>query len=417
MSPPPHLCYAQSGGVTAVINTTAAAVIAAVAKTAAIGRVYAAQNGILGVLNEELYETWRETKTALTQLAQTPGGAFGSCRVKLPAPADDLAPYKRLFAVFRAHNIGYFLYNGGNDSADTALKLSAAAAKLDYPLTTVGIPKTIDNDLAATDTCPGFGSAAKYVAVSTAETMLDVASMARTSTKVFVLEVMGRNAGWLAAAAGLSVPADGGALLILPPEVSFRRAHFVAALKRQIRKHGFAVVVVAEGVRNSKGKFLSANNTADAFSHQQLGGVAPQLAAIAATAGYKCHWSVADYLQRSARHIASATDARQAAALGEAAVALAAQGNNATMPVIRRRADSPYRWSVETASLKNIANRERKMPANFFDHEKYRITAACRRYLAPLIQGEAYPQYGSNGLPRYARLKNIRARKKLPQYQ
>ncbi|MGI9296346.1 MAG: 6-phosphofructokinase [Gammaproteobacteria bacterium] len=409
-----NLCYAQSGGVTAVINVSAAAVLDAADADPRIGKVYAARNGILGILHEDLIETWRENKTARARLAQTPGGAFGSCRVKLPPPRDNPELYRRLFAVCREWNIRYFLYNGGNDSADTALKLSAAAKEFGFPLATVGVPKTIDNDLAASDSCPGFGSAAKYIAVGIAEAALDVASMARTSTKVFVLEVMGRNAGWLAAAAALSGREE---LLVLPPEAPFRRDHFVAALRRRVQQYGFAVVAVSEGVRDLRGKFLAAAKTADAFAHRQLGGVAPHIAAIVQNAGFKCHWGVADYLQRAARHLASQTDVAHADALGRAAVRLAAAGENAVMPVIRRLSDSPYRWKVATARLKNIANRERKLPANFYDRETYRITPACRRYLAPLICGEEYPAYGKDGLPLYAGLKNIGARKKLPPWE
>ncbi|MGI9306348.1 MAG: 6-phosphofructokinase [Gammaproteobacteria bacterium] len=411
---PENLCYAQSGGVTAVINTSAAAVISAASAHSQIGRVFAAKNGILGVLHEELIETWRENKTEQSLLSQTPGGAFGSCRVKLPPPEKDAEIYRRLMAVFRAHRIRYFLYNGGNDSADTALKLSAAGKRHGWELCCIGIPKTIDNDLSATDSCPGFGSAAKYIAVSAAETARDVASMARTSTKVFILEVMGRNAGWLAAAGGLAAEEDGGAVLVVPPETPFRRAHFAAALRRRVRRCGYAVVVVSEGARDGRGNFLSAAKTKDAFSHPQLGGVALYFAAIAQDAGFKCHWSVADYLQRSARHIASETDAAHATALGAAAVRLAAEGKNGTAPVIRRLAGDSYRWKVETAPLKNIANRERALPAGFYDRENYRITPACRRYLSPLIRGEAPSVYGKNGLPRHARLKNILAPKKLP---
>lgn len=320
-------------------------------------------------------------------------------------------------AVFRTHNIRYFLYNGGNDSADTALKLSAAGKAHGWELVCVGIPKTIDNDLPGTDSCPGFGSAAKYIAVSIAETMLDLASMARTSTKVFVLEVMGRNAGWLAAAAGLAAPEDGGALLVVPPEAPFRSTHFAAALRRRVQQFGYAAVAVSEGARDKRGNFLSAAKTKDAFSHQQLGGVAPHIAEIAKAAGYKCHWAVADYMQRAARHIASATDAAHAAALGAAAVKLAAAGQNGMAPVIQRIPGPAYRWKVGRAPLKTLANRERALPAGFYDPEHYRITPACRRYLAPLIRGEAYPAYGKDGLPRYAVLKNILAQKKLPPWR
>ena len=417
MSVKANLCYAQSGGVTAVINESAAAAIAAATAEPKIGRVFAAKNGVLGVLHEELVQTWRENKTAMKMLAKTPGGAFGSCRVKLPEVSKNPNIYSRLMAVFRAHNIRYFLYNGGNDSADTALKLSAAGKTHGWDLVCVGIPKTIDNDLSETDSCPGFGSAAKYIAVSAAETALDLMSMARTSTKVFVLEVMGRNAGWLAAAAGLAAGEDGGNIMILPPETPFRRARFTAALRRRVQKFGCAVVVVSEGLRDGRGEFLSAAQTKDAFSHRQLGGVAPRIAEIAQAAGYKCHWAVADYMQRAARHAASQTDAEHTKAAGAAAVKLALAGQNGMAPVIRRLADEPYRWKTAPARLKNIANRERTLPAGFYDSEHYRITSACRRYLAPLVRGEAYPEYGKNGLPRYARLKNILAPKKLPPWR
>lgn len=408
-----NLCYAQSGGVTAVINASACAVLDAADAHPDIGKVYAAKNGILGVLEEELCETWRENKTERKLLSQTPGGAFGSCRVKLPPPDGNGKIYRRLFDVLRAHNIRGFLYNGGNDSADTSLKLSAAAKLFDWPITAVGVPKTIDNDLAATDTCPGFGSAAKYIAVSIAEAALDVQSMARTSTKVFVLEVMGRHAGWLAAAAGVC---DRPEVMILPPEFPFRRAHFLAALRRRVSQFGFAVVAVSEGIKE-RGEFLSAADSSDAFAHKQLGGVAPRIADIVRQANYKCHWGVADYLQRSARHIASATDLAQAQALGAAAVDLVAQGKNATMPVIRRRSHSPYRWQVATAKLQDIANKERKLPSNFYNAQTYRITPSCLRYLTPLLQGEAYPTYAKTGLPRQANLKNVLTPKKLPPWR
>ena len=363
------MCYAQSGGVTAVINATAAAVLDAAEANPNIGRVFAAKNGILGVLEEEYIQTWRETKTSRALLPQTPGGAFGSCRIKLPPPpnakssAKELAVYRRIVDSFSAHDIGHFLYNGGNDSADTAQKIAAAARWFGVSLSVAGIPKTIDNDLAATDSCPGFGSAAKYIAVSVAETALDVASMARTSTKVFVLEVMGRNAGWLAAAAGLAIKDS--SLMILPPENLFRRAHFISALRRRVREHGYVSVVVAEGLRDGRGNLMSAAESADAFSHRQLGGVASRVAEVAQSAGYKCHWAVADYLQRAAAHIASATDVSQAAALGRAAVSLVASGKSGKMPVIKRVSDSPYRWRVDIADLKKVANVERRLPSNY----------------------------------------------------
>lgn len=409
-----NICYAQSGGVTAVINTTAAAAITAAKKAGR--KTLAAKNGITGVLQEALFETWREAPATIGALRHTPGGAFGSCRTKLPDPRQDLRPYRRLLAVFRAHNIGCFLYNGGNDSADTTLKISAAMKMLNDNLVCVGVPKTIDNDLPGTDCCPGFGSVAKYVAVSVAETSRDIAAMAATSTKVFVMEVMGRNAGWIAAAAALGMDADD-PLLIIFPEVPFNPPAFVAAVQKQVRRHGYAVVVVSEGARDSDGAFLSAGSSVDNFSHRQLGGVAPRIAAlITKEIGYKCHWAVADYLQRAARHIASATDLKQAAAVGASAVKMALAGQDAMMPVIWRTSDSPYQWEIGEASLKKIANRERKMPKNYIRAGKFSVTTACRRYLQPLIVGEDRPPF-TNGLPRHARLKNIMAVKKLPPYE
>lgn len=411
-----NLCYAQSGGVTAVINATAAAVIKAAGKSAAVGRVYAGRNGILGVLQEELYETWRESGEDIDLLAHTPGGAFGSCRVKLPNPRDDDRPYRRLLEVCRAHGIGHLLYNGGNDSADTSLKISAAMKALGGNLACIGIPKTIDNDLPATDCCPGYGSVAKYVAVTTAETTRDIAAMARTSTKVFILEVMGRHAGWIAAAAGLA-SAPKSPLMIIFPEVPFNQPAFVAALSKRVGAHGYAVVVVSEGAKSASGQFLSSSEGSDSFSHQQLGGVAPAIAAIVkGELGHKCHWAVADYMQRSASHLASATDLKQAQAVGAAAVKLAARGRDGVMPVIWRVAEDPYQWTVGEAPLAKIANRERKLPMSYISADKYGITPACRRYLQPLIGGESYPPY-EDGLPRMARLKNKLAPKQLPAYR
>ena len=409
----PNICYAQSGGVTAVINATAAAIIREAKRHPAVDRVYAGRNGILGVLREELYETWHESKTQIDALSHTPGGAFGSCRHKLPDPRKDLAPYRRLLEVCRAHQIGALLYNGGNDSADTSLKIAAAMKTLGGDLTCIGVPKTIDNDLPATDCCPGFGSVAKYVAVSVMETTRDLAAMAATSTKVFILEVMGRHAGWIAAAAGLAAEQNA-PLMILFPEVPFNRPAFAAALAKRVQAHGYAVVVVSEGLRDANGNFLAAAAGSDSFSHRQLGGVAPHIAAeVSQELGHKCHWAVADYMQRSARHIASATDLRHAEAVGQAAVRLAARGANGIMPVIWRVSDDPYKWELGEVPIKKIANRERKLPANFISADKYSITPACRRYLAPLVRGEAPPPY-KNGLPVMANLKNKLTSRKLP---
>ncbi len=414
-----NLLYAQSGGVTAVINASAAGVIEAARKSKKIGKIYAAKNGIIGALREELIDTSLESVEAIKALRHTPGGAFGSCRYKLKSLEENRAQYQRLIDVFRAHDIRWFLYNGGNDSADTSNKLSQIAEKLGYPLQCIGVPKTVDNDLVVTDTCPGFGSAAKYTAVSITEASLDVASMHESSTKVFVMEVMGRHAGWLAAAAGLAGRKETDAPhIILFPELVFDEAKFLAKVKATVEKVGWCTVVVSEGVKNADGKFLSEVGTRDAFGHSQLGGVAPMLAELVKRElGYKYHWAMPDYLQRSARHIASKTDSEQAYAVGKAAVAYALAGLNAVMPVIRRKASSPYRWEIEPAALNDIANHEKKMPAEFIRADGYGITAAARRYLAPLIAGEAYPPYRADGLPDYVVLKNKLIRKKLPAYR
>lgn len=412
------LLYAQSGGVTAVINATASAVIQA-ARARKV-KVLAARNGILGVLREELIDTSKESAAAIRALAHTPGGAFGSCRVKLKSLEQDRARYERLLAVFKAHDVRWFLYNGGNDSADTALKVSQLAAEFGYPLSCVGVPKTVDNDLAVTDCCPGFGSAAKYTAVSVRECALDVAAMADTSTKVFVYEAMGRHAGWLAAAAGLAGNGpDQAPHLILFPERPYDEAEFFAKVKATVERIGYCVVVASEGIQTPDGKFVAdAGGGKDSFGHTQLGGVASFLAGrVKDSLGYKVHWTLPDYLQRSARHLASKTDLAQAQAVGKAAVELALKGTNAVMPVIVRTSDAPYRWKVEAAPLMKIANHEKKMPVDFIRKDGYGITEAARRYLEPLIRGEAPPPYGRDGLPKYVSLKNIQREQRLPLFE
>ena len=412
------LLYAQSGGVTAVINATAAAVIET-ARAQKV-KVLAARNGILGALREELIDTSKESAAAIRALAHTPGGAFGSCRVKLKSLEQDRAKYQRLLAVLKAHDVRWFLYNGGNDSADTALKVSQLAREFNYPLTCVGVPKTVDNDLAVTDCSPGFGSAAKYTAVSVREAALDVAAMADTSTKVFVYEAMGRHAGWLAAAAGLAGQGpDDAPHLILFPERPFDEAHFFARVKATVERVGYCVVVTSEGIQTADGRFVAdAGGGKDSFGHTQLGGVASHLAGRVKDAlGYKVHWTLPDYLQRSARHLASKTDLDQAQAVGKKAVEFALKGMNAVMPVIVRTSDAPYRWKIEAAALSKIANHEKKMPAGFIRKDGYGITASARRYLQPLILGESPPPYGRDGLPKYVSLKNVAVRKKLPAFE
>ena len=412
---PRNAFYAQSGGVTSVINASAAGVIETARRHKdRIGKVFAGRNGILGALHEDLIDTGRESPAAIAALKHTPGGAFGSCRYKLKSLEQDRAQYERLIEVFRAHDIGYFFYNGGGDSADTCLKVSQLSATMGYPLQAIHVPKTIDNDLPITDNCPGFGSVAKYVAVSTREASMDVASMASTSTKVFVLEVMGRHAGWIAAAAALAdTKAHPLPLLILFPEIPLDQAKFLAAVKAKVDAHGYCTVVVSEGLHAPDGSFVADQGLRDAFGHAQLGGVAPVIAnLVKSELKLKMHWAVSDYLQRSARHIAARTDVQQAYAVGKAAVELALKGANAVMPAIVRTSNRPYRWKIGTAPLAEVANREHKMPREFITADGFGVTAKGRAYLLPLIQGEDYPPY-RDGLPAYALLKNAAVRRKL----
>jgi 6-phosphofructokinase 1 len=407
--------YAQSGGVTAVINASACGVIETARKHRnKIRNVYAGRNGIIGALTEDMIDTNKESARTIAALRYTPGGAFGSARYKLKGLEENRAEYERLIEVFQAHDIGYFFYNGGNDSMDTAHKVSQISKSMGYPVTCLGVPKTVDNDLPITDNCPGFGSVAKYVAVSTQEAALDVLSMAKTSTKVFILEVMGRHAGWIAAAGGLAGNGpDEPPHIILFPEVPFNQRAFLKRVKDCVQKHDYCVVVVSEGAAWPNGKFLAEAGTRDAFGHAQLGGAASVVAdMVRAKLGYKYHYAIADYLQRSARHIASATDVKQAYAVGEAAVKFALQGKTAVLPVIKRVSDKPYRWKIEAAPLGRVANKEKMLPKRYIRQDGFGITAAARRYLEPLIRGEDYPPY-ANGLPRYVTLKGAPVKPKL----
>ncbi len=411
--------YAQSGGVTAVINASAAGVIETARQHKdKIGKLFAGRNGIIGALTEDLIDTGKESAKDIASLRYTPSGAFGSCRFKLKGLEENKLQYERLIEVFKAHNIGYFFYNGGGDSADTCLKVSQLSEKLGYPLQAIHVPKTVDNDLPITDCCPGFGSVAKYVAVSVREASFDVASMAKTSTKVFVMEVMGRHAGWIAAAGGLAsderceLP-----IVILFPEIAFNKTKFLAKVNATVKKHGYCSVVVSEGVKGEDGKFLSDQGMRDAFGHAQLGGAAPVIANMVKEAlGYKFHWAVADYLQRAARHIASKTDVDQAYALGKKAVELALKGDNAVMPTVDRVSDKPYKWKIGVAQLSKVANVEKMMPRNFITADGFGITEKCRTYLAPLIKGEDYPPF-KDGLPQYVQLKNVAVTKKLKEFK
>ena len=410
-----NVFYAQSGGVTAVINASAAGVIEAVRDNRdTFGKLYAGRNGIVGALQEELIDTDNESAAAIAALKHTPGGAFGSCRYKMQNYEQNPAEYQRLIEVFKAHNIGYFFYNGGGDSADTCLKVSQISEKLGYPIQAIHIPKTIDNDLPLTDCSPGFGSVAKYVATSTREASLDIQSMCASSTKVFILEVMGRHAGWIAASGGLAAERAGDPPhIILFPEIPFSREAFIAKVDETINREGYCVVVASEGTQYSDGAHISGSLNKDAFGHQQLGGVAPALASmIKQSTGYKYHWALADYLQRSARHLASKTDVDQAYAVGRRAVELALQGQSAVMVSIERSKGDTYDWYLGEAPLAKVANMEKKMPRSFITKDGFGITKKARDYLQPLIAGEDHPPY-KNGLPDYIKLQNTITPKKL----
>jgi len=411
---PRNAFYAQSGGVTAVINASAAGVIETARRyKRQIGKVYAGRNGIIGALTEDLIDTSKESAAAIKALIHTPGGAFGSARYKLKGVEKGGQEYERLIEVFRAHDIGYFFYNGGNDSADTCLKVSQISETMGYPIVAVHVPKTVDNDLPITDTCPGFGSVAKYVATSMMEAVLDVESMAKTSTKVFILEVMGRHAGWITAATGLASrkPAEGPHILLFP-EIPWNEEAFLARVQESVKQYGYCAVGASEGLQDAEGKFLSESGLRDAFGHAQLGGVAPMLAGLVRDKlKMKQHWAVADYLQRAARHIASKADLEQSYAVGKAAVEYALKGMNSVMPTIVRVSSRPYKWKIGVAKLSDVANVEKKMPRDFITPDGFQITARCRNYLAPLIAGEAFPPF-ENGLPKYVRLKNVAVKKK-----
>jgi 6-phosphofructokinase 1 len=408
--------YAQSGGVTAVINASASGIIETARKYPnKIGKVYAGENGIIGALTENLIDTSLESDSDIAALNHTPSGAFGSCRYKMKSLEANKVEYERLIEVFKAHDIGYFFYNGGGDSADTCLKVSQLSESMGYPIQAIHIPKTVDNDLPVTDNCPGFGSVAKYIAVSTMEASFDVASMAATSTKIFVLEVMGRHAGWIAAAGGLvdsSIP-----VVILFPEIDFNEKEFLEKVDKNVHDYGYCTIVVSEGTKWPDGRFLAEQGTRDDFGHAQLGGAAPVVANIInKSLGYKFHWAVADYLQRSARHLASSSDVEQAYALGEAAVEMALDGKNSIMPAIIRTSNNPYKWEIGCGELKDIANVEKMMPTNYISEDGFSITDECREYLLPLIEGENYPPY-IDGLPDYVVLKKSKVDKKLPPFE
>lgn len=411
-----NVLYAQSGGVTATINASACGLIETARRhRSRIGRIYAARNGIIGALTEDLIDTTAEPPSAIRALLHTPGGAFGSCRFDLSPLPQGHAQYRRLIEIFRAHDIGYFFYNGGNGSAETAHLIATILPRMGYPVTSIAIPKTIDNDIVHSDSSPGFGSVAKHVATSLREAMADLASMANSSTKVFVMEVMGRHTGWIAAACGMAQDANAdGPLLLLVPEITFNRNRFIAAVRTRIARYGYCAVAVAEGICLADGRRLTQAGDDGIPAHDQLGGVAPLIAGMIRNAlKVKVHWSVLDYVQRAARHIASRTDVDQAYAVGRKAVAYALHGLTNVMPVIVRTSDQPYRWQVAPKPLTGIMNREKRLPRTFLTADGYRLTARARRYFAPLIRGEAWPPF-ENGLPVHAKLRLQPVQRRMP---
>ena len=414
-----NVFYAQSGGVTPVINATAAGLIDYLKKNkSSFGKLFIGKNGIAGALNEELIDVSKENPTELKKLIHTPGGAFGSCRIKLKDPVKNKREFHRILEVFKAHNIGYFFYNGGGDSQDTTLKISNYCKEHGYNVTCIGLPKTIDNDLPVTDNCPGFGSVAKYIAISTYEASLDVVSMANSSTKVFLLEVMGRHAGWLAASAGVikdkeSMPPH----IILLPEIVFDEKRFLKKVKETVKKYGFCVIVASEGIKNKNNKFIAASSSKDSFGHAHLGGVAPKLAnIITMKLSYKVHWAVADYLQRAARHIGSSVDVKQAYMVGYKALEYAKKGINGVMLTISRKKSKNYQWEIKYTKLENVANVEKELPKSFISKDGFGVTRSCKKYMQNLISGQDYPPY-KDGIPLYAKLKHILVKKRLKSFK
>ncbi|MDH4225208.1 MAG: 6-phosphofructokinase [Deltaproteobacteria bacterium] len=410
--------YAQSGGVTSVINASAYGVITAAMESGKIGSVLAGMNGINGVIEEDLIDLSREKPEVIESLRAMPGGAFGSCRRKLKDMDKDKAVFQRILDVCAAHDVGYFFYNGGNDSMDTCHKLAQFAKANNAPLTVVGVPKTVDNDLPITDCSPGFASAAKYNVISMMEASRDLESMARDSTKVFVMETMGRHAGWIAAATGLAqITEKDGPHIILLPEVPMDHGRLMAKVKATVEKIGYCAITVSEGAQTPDGKFLAESGTRDAFGHAQLGGAGTALQEmIKKELGYKTHGALLDYCQRSARHISSKVDVEQAIASGKKAVELALKGESGQMAIIVRESAKPYKWSMGQTSAGNIANAEKVMPKEFISEDGMHITQAFRDYCLPLIEGEDPPPF-KNGMPVYLRLEKHMAPKKLPAFK
>ncbi|MDK2943431.1 MAG: ATP-dependent phosphofructokinase / diphosphate-dependent phosphofructokinase [Mesotoga sp.] len=402
--------YAQSGGVTSVINASAYGTLVAALESKEIDRVFAGINGVKGILNEDLYDLTEEARSEIDRIPYTPGAVFGSCRTKIDSDED----FEKLFKVFDAHSIRYFFYNGGNDSMDTAHKISKKAKEIGYELQVVGIPKTVDNDLLETDHCPGYGSAARFTAISIMEATRDLKSMYSDSTKVFIMESMGRNSGWLAASGSLaSTDRFHGPQIILLPEVPFMEDSFIAKVEEVVKKEGYCSIVASEALKRPDGSFISTAGYYDAFGNVQLGKIGQYLEKIIRDA-LKCkvHVALPDYLQRSSRHVASLIDWQEAVEVGALAVREAIRGESEVMISINRLRSKPYLKEYTTVALELIANGTKDLPVEFISEDGFYVTDEFRSYALPLIQGEA-PNLYLNGLPMYENLQKIRARKLL----
>ena len=400
----PNALYIQSGGMTSVLNNAAYTIIKTIQKyPKKIGKLYAGIYGIVGVLEDNLLDISTLSEIQIENIKNSPGGVFGTSRYKIKSINEDFAIYETLVNIFIKYNIHYIFYNGGNDSVDTALKLSKITKKFDYKLYCIAVPKTIDNDIACTDVSPGFGSAAKYIATSMYEASIDLKSMCKTSTKVFIMEIMGRHAGWLTAASAVWKNNDSDPPHIcLLPEIPFNQERFLKLVTNSVNKYGYCSIAVSEGLKDETHKFISHKNTNDTFGHTQLGGVSSVLAnIIQINLGYKCHYAIPDYLQRAAKHLCSKLDIEIANAVGKAAVEFAIQQKNNVMPCIKKIQTNPYLYEIECISLDNIANVEKKMPLNFIDKENLTITSECKEYILPFVSGEVFPKYSENGKPIY----------------
>jgi len=416
-----NVLYAQAGGVSAVINASAAAVIEKVQKHPdQFGKIYTALNGIKGVLEEALIDVSNMSSETLERLKHQPGAAFKACRFDLDPLEHNTAQYERVLEVFKTYEIGYFFYNGGNGSMVTAQKVADYCGEHGHPVICVGVAKTIDNDLDLSHCSPGFGSAAKYIATSFLEASLDIISMHETSSKFFVMECMGRNTGWLTLAAGLAkevipdLP-----LILLPAERAFNKTLFIQKVEQLISEKGYCVCAVSEGLQDEQGEYLAIAGIEHTLErdYTQLGGVGSYLShMVSQHIQSKTHCAVPDYLQRSASHIVSQTDWQMAYDAGKASVEAALRGAHGVLPIIEVTGENPLTWCFKTVELEAVANLEKTVPDNFLTEDGMDITPAALDYLRPLIQGER-PVHFKNGLPDIAIMSFVQVQKKLTPFR